>query len=1094
MSQTGKRIINRFPEHSRIHDPENAMNGLLDNAVGEWFDRLEAELYSLMEKRKIITNISDESDPTSEDYLLSRYFLDIQGEEYGLTRKENETNREYRARILSIRKNNISIEGIALIVASILNIPIEEVEIINNRDALRIGDKIHNRISGEKHKPVFNRLVKTRGIIFIKVHEIDDPEFLLEVLKNCTLAFVEIILLYSRLLLAPENPSFANVGDDVDFGVILLDQDNQILADKNIVFYNNESVLGSRNTGEDGKSKITLKNIKKGVYDLKGRYNKTYSSVHRLVVKYGLKLTLEGATSVDNGEYLRYIVTATNQNGNLVEGLTINWYVDGELVNSCITNETGRCMYCFTAKGEGIHEIYVQVVENKDYHDTLSNKIYLDVYGAVEIERTDCVVDFYLHTGRTIPELEEVKETAMSINLYGEKWIPWEFPLEEVLEYFNNDFSNIQFFIGTKRLKHLFINKKDYQYFLLEIPYYKIETERIPIKAIIYADKEKRTYYNQKDLSKNYYDFANGLPNDYIGSETNHIESDENEIILSMDEQGIFRADPVEYRDILTVEKVKQVENSYKSLVGDENLNDDRLPNYALTVGRDDNDTGLFITPIPNPDLNDTLGDNERFTPLEDSYVLTRQLMNNKEKYVKYYASLPNISNIAEKENYQYYLGSWLKYIGKFNIALIIVMQNIIQAKYKTLMIDEDYEISYPQKFEHYDLEGLTNINIVKQTTAPVLSDISIVGGYYQSISHTQTNTGYNNTQETGATITLKAGYPSSNPESLPWTSIVNQFTVPIPSGASFAGGTITVWLTGNGQVAIGMGGVTNQIVSVNNNTSSGTQFDVWNGGSYGNIIVTNLSGSCTIWACNLTPVWNKSTPYTYYTYYTNALFKSGKIKIDSDKAELVIENNQRPINSIKGYLANDNSLKGTLLNNQNVKNVAIDDWAGKEYLIELDYKSSGTSSAATFNLFTDLFLKNIYNDIKLEDISYEITMICKHGLDQNQVNSIITLDNNNKNIYRRALSITNFPVLDDKLVRADKKNIRFTLKDQKVLLNHNITNDGFIIELPDRYLTANKNDIAALIMPLDYEYESMILASYLPILYLNEIEYVLPP
>lgn len=235
-------------------------------------------------------------------------------------------------------------------------------------------------------------------------------------------------------------------------------------------------------------------------------------------------------------------------------------------------------------------------------------------------------------------------------------------------------------------------------------------------------------------------------------------------------------------------------------------------------------------------------------------------------------------------------------------------------------------------------------------------------------------------------------------------------------------------------------------------------------------------------------------TPYPYNTYYTNANFKSGNIKIDSDTAELVIENNQRAITSLKGYKSSDNSLKGTLLSNQNVKNVAINGWGGNEYQMELAYNSSGNSTAATYNLFTDLFLKNIYNDIKLEDISYEITMICKHGLDQNQINSIITLDNNNKNIYRRALSITGFPEIDHRLMRADRKNVHFVLKNEGILLNHTITSTGFIVELPDRYLTVTKNDISALIMPLDYEYESMILASYLPILYLNEVEYVLPP
>ena len=519
MSRSGKRIIRRFPEHSCVHDKDNAMNGLLDYAVGEWFDRLEGLIFQLVEKRKIITNISDESDPTSDDYLLGGYFLDIQGDARGLVREENETNTEYRARILGIIQNDISLDGIRLIIASILNISVDEVEIINNRDCLKIGDMIFNRLVDEEyHKRVFNRLVRARGIIQIKVPEVDDPKFLKDTLKQVILANVEIVLLYTRLIISPDSPHYADVGDDVDFSVILLDQDDKVKTDENIVFYQEDSIIGTRVTDEEGKATIKLNNVKVGTYLLKGRFNKTWSPLRRITVKYGLNLVITGPNISDGDERLKYVVNVTNKKeGNIISGLTVNWYVNSQQVFSCITDDYGQCAYCFVPSEHGIHEIYAVVEDNEMFHTSSSNKILLDVnLLGYEPTDNDCIVDFYADTRSTVPELEEVKEIAKDISLYGEKWIPWEFPLEDVEEFFNLDYSNILFLAyGTKRLKHIPIIKFDKVWFLIELPYYKFNNIQVPIRAIIFGDHKNRFYFNPTDITTNYYDLNNGLTTDF---------------------------------------------------------------------------------------------------------------------------------------------------------------------------------------------------------------------------------------------------------------------------------------------------------------------------------------------------------------------------------------------------------------------------------------------------------------------------------------------------------------------------------------------------------------------------------------------------
>jgi hypothetical protein len=103
--------------------------------------------------------------------------------------------------------------------------------------------------------------------------------------------------------------------------------------------------------------------------------------------------------------------------------------------------------------------------------------------------------------------------------------------------------------------------------------------------------------------------------------------------------------------------------------------------------------------------------------------------------------------------------------------------------------------------------------------------------------------------------------------------------------------------------------------------------------------------------------------------------------------------------------------------------------------------------------------------------------MVVNHGLTESQVNSLISTDNSNRNIYRRKLSVTNFPINDEKLakiLRDDFKNIRFVIKDQKVLLNHSVDSEGsFILEIPNRYLKADTNVINVIFMPIDYEYDN---------------------
>lgn len=84
MSNFGGGIIERLPEHSVLHNPTNDMNRLLNYTVGEWLDNF--------------FNINDGSN-LFLDYATGEY-LDVHGKDFNILRKEDESDDDYRYRIV----------------------------------------------------------------------------------------------------------------------------------------------------------------------------------------------------------------------------------------------------------------------------------------------------------------------------------------------------------------------------------------------------------------------------------------------------------------------------------------------------------------------------------------------------------------------------------------------------------------------------------------------------------------------------------------------------------------------------------------------------------------------------------------------------------------------------------------------------------------------------------------------------------------------------------------------------------------------------------------------------------------------------------
>ena len=80
----GEAIINRLPLQSKIRDPSNPMNKIINNTIGEWLDRYDVQgwLHQFF--------IQD----------ATGSYLDLHGRQYGLKRKPNEDDDSFKQRII----------------------------------------------------------------------------------------------------------------------------------------------------------------------------------------------------------------------------------------------------------------------------------------------------------------------------------------------------------------------------------------------------------------------------------------------------------------------------------------------------------------------------------------------------------------------------------------------------------------------------------------------------------------------------------------------------------------------------------------------------------------------------------------------------------------------------------------------------------------------------------------------------------------------------------------------------------------------------------------------------------------------------------
>ena len=82
MSFYGTGIIERLPANSQLQNPNNPMHNIIQNTIGELLDNFEIDYDQFFLQ-----------DATGK-------YLDLHGKQYGIGRKNNESDEEYRNRII----------------------------------------------------------------------------------------------------------------------------------------------------------------------------------------------------------------------------------------------------------------------------------------------------------------------------------------------------------------------------------------------------------------------------------------------------------------------------------------------------------------------------------------------------------------------------------------------------------------------------------------------------------------------------------------------------------------------------------------------------------------------------------------------------------------------------------------------------------------------------------------------------------------------------------------------------------------------------------------------------------------------------------
>lgn len=116
MTDYGEEIINRLHNTSSLQDPNNPMRKLIDYGIGGWLDNF------------------DESSLPEQVFLESAtgQWLDIHGRQFNILRKVDETDDDYRQRIVYESLGHITATFLSTVYDLLLYCYIEDFDVADN--------------------------------------------------------------------------------------------------------------------------------------------------------------------------------------------------------------------------------------------------------------------------------------------------------------------------------------------------------------------------------------------------------------------------------------------------------------------------------------------------------------------------------------------------------------------------------------------------------------------------------------------------------------------------------------------------------------------------------------------------------------------------------------------------------------------------------------------------------------------------------------------------------------------------------------------------------------------------------------------------
>ena len=177
---TGGGVVDGFPEHSPVHDQDNAGRVFLLDVVG----RVVNDIYEA---------IQDQSTSMTIDHA-TKDDLDLLGDWFGVPR-DNLPDTRYRERIILKLQTEATPEGIINVVANMVGLPTTSITLTDGTvDCVTTRTPVVDRYSASIDTPFTSYTNRDNGIVTIQIPTGTDTTILESYLERITAAGVWLII------------------------------------------------------------------------------------------------------------------------------------------------------------------------------------------------------------------------------------------------------------------------------------------------------------------------------------------------------------------------------------------------------------------------------------------------------------------------------------------------------------------------------------------------------------------------------------------------------------------------------------------------------------------------------------------------------------------------------------------------------------------------------------------------------------------------------------------------------------------------------------------------------------------------------------